>query len=48
LNNNVDDILALEKRQKNYTTVEIDALLIEDKIVDDMAVAAEDIIVVEL
>jgi len=48
LNNNVDDILALEKRQKNYTTVEIDALLIEDEIVDDMAIAAEDIVVVEL
>jgi hypothetical protein len=48
LNNNVDDILALEKRQKNYTTVEIDALLIEDEIVDDMAIASEDIVVVEL
>lgn len=46
-----DLIMDLEKRQKNYTTVEIAAKRIDedmDELVDNLSVANDDVIVVEL
>lgn len=47
----MDDILTLEKRQKNYTKIDFDGIRLdeaEEETVDDMAIANDDVIVVEL
>jgi len=46
--NNVEEILALDKKWKNFTQVQYDGLLLEDEKVDDMKIATDDILVVEL
>jgi hypothetical protein len=44
----VEEILALDKKWKNFTQVQYDGLLLEDEKVDDMKIATDDILVVEL
>ena len=47
---NDDSIMGLEKRQKNFTTIEINAKRIDqdlDEIVDNLEVANDDVVVVE-
>ena len=47
-NNNVEEILELTKKWKNYTQVTYEGLLLEDEKVEDMSIANEDILIVEL
>ncbi len=44
----MEEILALDKKWKNFTQVQYDGLLLEDEKVDDMKIATDDILVVEL
>lgn len=46
--NNVDEITELEKKYRNFTTVKCDGLLLEDEKVEDMNIASDDILIVEL
>ena len=51
-NNNMDQIAELEKRQKNYTQMDFEGTRCdedeEDETVDEMSIAPEDIIVIEM
>jgi len=46
--NSVEEILKIESRWRNYTKIKFDGILLEDTTVDDMAIANDDIIIVEL
>ena len=46
--NNVEEIQQLDKKYQNYTKIKFDGLLLEDTTVDDMAIANDDILIVEL
>jgi len=53
VNNKMDDIGELEKRQKNYTQMDFDGTRLDadeddEEAVDDMALTPEDIIIVEM
>jgi hypothetical protein len=50
VHSNDDSIMGLEKRQKNFTTIEINAKRIDEdleEIVDNLSVANDDVIIVE-
>lgn len=47
-NNNVEEILELTKKWKNFTQVTFDGLLLDDEKVEDMQISNEDILIVEL
>ena len=46
--NNVEEIQQLDKKYQNYTKIKFDGLLLEDTTVDNMAIANDDILIVEL
>lgn len=54
MSNDFDEIQGLDKKYKNYTQVKVDALCLNpkpsdnEKIIDDLDLAEEDIIIIEL
>ena len=48
LTNNLNEIAELEKKHKNYTTVKVDAVQLQNEKIDDMEIAPDDILIIEL